>query len=161
MLHPGLLRYAETHLDAMTAEDMVSETLLTIFRKDLPAPGTDAEMRRLRALGYRILAGLISNEYRSRRRRASLTDKLIQHGEFPTTVQSHENDIALRTDVAAALSALTDADREVVLLVQAGLTVEEMATILGCSAQAARKRRTRARARLRQVLLQMKGGSHD
>lgn len=152
MLRPRLLRYAVAQLDPATSEDMVAETLLAIYRKDLAYPRDPGEVRGLYALAFAILAGLIANEYRARRRRTALTEKLVSRLEFPATVPSHEERLTGQWEVVDLLRLIPQADRSVLLLFNAGFTTDEVADILGCSPAAAAKRRTRAKARLQSML---------
>ena len=150
-LQPPLLRYASLHLDAGGADDVVSETFVTLWGKDLPLPSTAVEERQLRALAYQVLTGHIRNEHRSRRRRAATSDRLVQR-PVETSAPDHAREHAEHDAVAHWLGRLSSEDRTAVLLFNAGFDLEETATILGCSYAAAAKRRTRAKARLRAVV---------
>jgi RNA polymerase sigma-70 factor (ECF subfamily) len=90
--------------------------------------------------------------------------RLARHGDLPlldVDAGAAAGDPAPRAELAAlltALSALSDLDREAVLLVSwDGLSTAQAATVLGCSAAALRVRRHRALARLH-ALLEPSGG---
>lgn len=161
MIQPRLMKYATAQFDAATAEDIVSESLLVLYRKQPPLPRTEGEERALRALAFEILYGLIRNEHRAKRRRMALVERLIAHRELPGAAPSHEMAISERSHAAQVLGRLSPDDRDVLLLFNAGFDASEMAQILGCSTEAAAKRRHRARARLREILADAEGVDHD
>jgi putative glutamine amidotransferase len=123
--------------DAETAEDICQETFLRAWTRaprDAPAPVLAAWLRR-------TATNLALDELRRRARRpAGGIDELA----------------SAAPDGAAAREALTGlpvADRAVLALrFQAGLTLRELGGVLGITEDAARKRVTRARARLRTAL---------
>jgi hypothetical protein len=68
-------QYAQRRLgaDPAAAEDVVAETLLTLWRKGLAAPADEAQRRHLRAMAFLVLNGHIRNHLRARRRHQALT----------------------------------------------------------------------------------------
>lgn len=159
VLQPQLLRYARFQLDPAGAEDVVAETLTTLWVKSLPLPATEDEERGLRALAYQVLGGHIRNEYRSRRRRRALSDRVIAQPVTPAGGVS-QNDVDDDAAVHHWLHQLSVDDREIILLFNAGFDTAESARILGCSTAAAAKRRTRARDRLR-AIVERERGRHE
>lgn len=156
-LHPQLLHFASYQLSNYGAEDVVAETMTTLWTKNLPHPADEVAERQLRAFAFTVLTGHIRNELRSRRRRSALwlrsasVEPAARHGRDET--EAIDDIDAIRT----WLDRLPPSDREVVLLFNAGFDVDEMAAILGCTASAAAKRRTRAKARLRSIVEQERG----
>lgn len=156
-LHPQLLRHARYQLDPAGAEDVVAETLTTLWVKSLPVPTSEEEERGLRALAYQVLGGHIRNEYRSRRRRRALSERVIAQPSDSVARGMSADDVDDEAAIHSWLQQLSDDDREVILLFNAGFDLTESARILGCSFAAAAKRRTRARERLRAIVERERG----
>jgi RNA polymerase sigma factor (sigma-70 family) len=120
-------------------EDAVAETFTVAWRRldDVPAD----PLPWLLGVARRVLA----NQHRSARRRQSLVERL--RGAPPEVVIAAEDDP--RADaVRAALAALRERDREILLLVECdGLGREEVAQALGVSRAEVRVRLHRARGR--------------
>lgn len=158
-LQPQLVRHARHHLDADAAEDAAAETLLTLWRKQLDFPADAVAARQLRALAFQVLLGVVRNEHRSRRRRRDLRGAI--HAQV-VVIGEQSLDVAVSSASRSAidhwLGQLPPAERDVMLLVNAGFTVGEVAQVLGCTDAAVAKRRTRAKKRLRELLLQERGG---
>lgn len=157
VLQPQLLRYARYQLDPAGAEDVVAETLTTLWVKSLPLPRSDEEERGLRALAYQVLGGHVRNEYRSRRRRRALADRVIAQSLDGVAKGPSAVDVDEEGSIQHWLQQLSSDDREVILLFNAGFDLAESAQILGCSFAAAAKRRTRARDRLRLIVERERG----
>lgn len=155
-LQPQLVRHARHHLDPDAADDAAAETLLTLWRKHLPFPADAVAMRQLRALSFQILLGVVRNEHRSRRRRRALHAVLQAHAAV-VGERSHDALIS-QTAVDHWLGMLPKAEREVMLLVNAGFAVIEIAQILECTDAAVAKRRTRAKMRLREFVAEDRRG---
>ncbi|WP_300680034.1 sigma-70 family RNA polymerase sigma factor [Nocardioides sp.] len=153
VVQPQLVRFALTQLDRAGAEDAVSNTLLALWRKDLDYPEDAVAERQLQSLAFQVLSGHVSNEYRSRRRRRALLDRLatLREGEL-VAAGDIAGDAAAQAESNQWLGRLSPADRQVITLFNEGFDIEETARILGCSASAASKRRTRARDRLRAIV---------
>jgi len=120
------------------ADDVVAETFLVAWRRldDVP---TDDPLPWL--LG--VARNVARNERRSTRRRDALVLRLPAPRPAPPPDEPAETGL-----VRAALAALDEADRELLLLVAwDGLTPGRAAQVLGCSAGAARVRLHRARRR--------------
>jgi RNA polymerase sigma factor (sigma-70 family) len=152
-MHLPLARYARRVLDGETANDVATETLLTIWSKQLPMPADDDGQRRLRSLCYRICDGHVRNALRAERRRRSLEDLLTVRTSRASLVSPDiAEDVAARERVAAVLAKLSKAEREAVLLFLDGYTPSEIAHKVGCSGPAATMRLARAKENLRKLL---------
>jgi RNA polymerase sigma-70 factor (ECF subfamily) len=126
------------------AEDAVAEIFLIAWRKiDLVPDGDDA-----RAWLYATARRVTANTRRSIRRRDAL-EKRVSREPF-AEVPSPEVRATEEANVLEALTALSELDREVLLLVEwEGLSPSELATVLECAEVTARGRLHRARARFR------------
>ena len=141
--HRRVHAYALRRTDAASAQDAVSETFLTAWRRRDAVPAGD-ELPWLLGVARHVLA----NQARSRRRRDALARVLVdtarRHADAPDAVD-HE--------VLHALAALGEQDREALLLIGwDGLAPAEAAQVLGCSGAAFRARLMRARRRLAAAL---------
>lgn len=153
LLQPQLMRYAIGLLDPVSAEDMVSMTFLTLFRKGVLAkPSSTAGHHGLRRLAYKVLDGFIKNEYRRRKRRDALNERLIAMGEYPDAHPGPDWTVDQRVDLEQLLALLSPEHRQAILLFNAGFSVADCAEIQGCSVTAAAKRRSRARQVLRGIV---------
>lgn len=149
-LFEPLLRYfARRVMPRDDAYDCVSETLLVVWRRRESAPQIDDEFR---AWTYGIARHVLNNHLRSQRRRERLAEKARDsHLEQATPPSSSEP--ASLYAAAAAMKALSDADRELVrLIVWDGLGVGDAGFALGLTPAVARTRYSRARARLRRMI---------
>jgi RNA polymerase sigma-70 factor (ECF subfamily) len=128
--------------DADLAEDLTQETYVKAYealgRLEL---GPEAAARR-RAWLYRIARNTATDHLRRRARLSWLPlDAVRQRGGGDP-----DRKVAAREPVRKALDALTDEQREVLLLFShVGLSGREVADVLGVTPAAARKRRQRAR----------------
>lgn len=127
-------------------DDAVADTFLTAWRRIEEVPEGSEALPWLYAVAYRA----IGHQYRSFGRHRKLREKLsaadIRHMNDPgdLVVMGHESRQVLR-----ALSQLRQSDQEVLRLsVWEELTAPEIATVLGISEAAAKKRATRAKAAL-------------
>jgi len=137
------------------AEDAVAEVFLVAWRRIESVPSGDAARAWLYATARRVIA----NQRRSRRRRDALEDRLMHERVLdasPTAAARSRSSATAATTTAedatvhAALTRLSDRDREVLLLVEwEGLRPAELATVLGCREVTARGRLHRARRRFR------------
>ena len=147
-----LHRYAARRLGAGAADDIVADTFLDAFRQrrryDLTV--TDA-----RPWLYGIAANLIGKHSRSEVR---MLRAYARTGTDPVLIETDDADgrlasAAVRQDLAAALAALTNGDRDVLLMIAwADLSYTEVATALGIPVGTVRSRLHRARARIRAAL---------
>lgn len=140
-----VLRYALRRSAApQDAADVVAETFLVAWRRLGEVPvGGEARLW-LYATARRVLA----NHQRGIKRRTRLAERLRDElrRQLPSQPSSDR-------PVLDALARLTDADRELLMLVgMEGLDPSEAARVLDISAIAARTRLHRARRRLREQL---------
>lgn len=153
LLQPQLMRYAMASLDPETAEDMVSSTFLALFRKGmLVKPSSVAGNHGLRRLAYTILDGCIRNEYRRRKRRDALNERLVAMGEYPDTAPGPELVVSEQASAEQLLALLSAEYRQAILLFNSGFTIADCAAIQDCSVAAAAKRRSRARQMLLDIV---------
>jgi RNA polymerase sigma factor (sigma-70 family) len=138
------LRRAASREDA---EDIVAETFLTAWRRlEQVPPGPGA-----RPWLYGVARNALANQQRSKRRRARLTGLLLAESVLRATHPAEVDTEIARA--AAAFARLGDGDRELLRLAAwEGLDPGEIATVLGCSRNAARIRLHRARRRLAREL---------
>ena len=136
---PDIAMYALRRVDREAAKDVVAETFTVAWRRldDVPAEA----LPWLYGVARRVLA----NQRRSSRRLIALRRKLESDASGGPELCD--------PDLADALRALPDEDREILRLVAwEGLTSAEAGTVLGCTASAARLRLRRARSRLAEAL---------
>jgi RNA polymerase sigma-70 factor, ECF subfamily len=133
-----LQRYLRRRLDPEDASDVLSETLLVIWRrldevpKENPLPWSYGVARRLAA-----------NQRRSRKRHLQLVERMGR--ERPPPASPAHDDPALES----ALQRLSESDRELLRLwAWEQLEPREIATVLGLTVNAATLRLSRARKRL-------------
>lgn len=144
-LMPELLAYFLRRLDDREdAADALAETLFVLWRKEASLP-QDGEGRR--RYSYGVARRVLATARRGSLRRSALADRLRQG--LREEAAPADADLELR----AALAALAERDRELVLLVAwEGFGVAEAGAVLGLRPDAARARYSRARARLRAAL---------
>ncbi len=142
-VYDPLQRYLRRRLDADSVADALSETLLIAWRRldDIPAEGPLPWC-------YGVARRVVANQVRSRRRHAMLITRL--EAERPPVVEPAE---ATDPDLEAALSTLSEGDREILRLwAWEGLDPREIAPILEVSVNAATLRLSRARKKLGSAL---------
>ncbi|MFC7532992.1 RNA polymerase sigma factor [Actinoplanes sp. GCM10030250] len=142
--YQDLLRYALRRTSQPeTAADVVADTFLVAWRRfdDLP-PGNG------RAWLFGVARNVLATQHRSARRSADLAARL-RHELGGAVVTAPEPP----AEISAAFATLNDADQELLRLVAwEGLSAEELAVALDCSANAARIRLHRARNRFAAAL---------
>ena len=145
----GVLGYALRRVsDREDAADVVAETFSVAWRRiaDVPA-GAEA-----RLWLYGVARRTLANQRRGALRRRRLSDRLREHVRASDELAVSEPDERAGA-VAQALRALSEQDREVLLLANwEGLTPTQIATVIGVPAATVRTRLHRARARLRDEL---------
>jgi RNA polymerase sigma-70 factor (ECF subfamily) len=143
------LRRAATREDA---EDLVAETFLAAWRRLEEVPrGGDA-----RPWLYGVARNALANQRRGQRRRGRLWGRL-QTEPSPAAWYGEDDEL---TSVAAAYARLKGTDRELLALAAwEELDAAEIATVLGCSRNAARIRLHRARRRLASELQRTDAGA--
>jgi len=136
--------YACRHVDHHTAQEVVSETFLVAWRRLSEVP--DPSLPWLLV----VARNTVSNHRRTDRRRDALTEKMARIDKLSEVAPSADVSVTDRAEVLAALAALTEAEREALLLTAwDGLSAVEAAGVVGCSAAAMHVRLFRARRRLR------------
>jgi RNA polymerase sigma-70 factor (ECF subfamily) len=165
----ALAKAALTHADTLyrlahhltgpgEAEDLVQET----YARALAAPEQFVAGTNLRAWLCRILRNVYIDGYRRARTNPVRTgfDELDETTEAPATNEPLRGDeqlerlrSAVAEDIEAALRALSEAARTVVLLDLEGFTETEVADVLGCPVGTVKSRLARARAELRERLV--------
>ena len=134
--------YARRRVVASDVEDVVADVMAVAWRRLEDVPDDDQALPWL----YGVARRTIANRRRSQHRRARLLERLGRE----RTVDTPRDD---RPDVIAALERLRPSDREVLRLAAwEQLGPAEIAVVLGCSANAAALRLSRARRRLRAAM---------
>ena len=135
-----LHRYLARRAGPEDAEDVLADAMLILWRRlddvprDTPLPWA-----------YKVAQGCLANARRSQERRLKLVRRL--RDEPPVTPPGE--DPALQV----ALDGLRAVDQEVLRLwAWEGLEAKDIAVVLGCSANAAAVRLSRARSALREAL---------
>jgi RNA polymerase sigma-70 factor (ECF subfamily) len=151
----GLARYL-TGADS-DAEDLVQETYARAFAAERRfQAGTN-----LKAWLFRILRNTFVDQYRRLQHgpidvHATVSDEVAPGGDGAAEV-ARLGAVAPR-DLEAAMMALSDEGRTVVLLDLEGLTESETAAVLGCAVGTVKSRLARARATLRRLLADYQEG---
>ena len=143
----AILGYALRRAGAADAADVVADTFLTAWRRLADVPEGDAARLWLYGIARRVLA----NHRRSERRRERLAGRLR---EAPLAgVPEIAEPATSGGRVAEAFARLRPQDRELLALaVWERLDAGEIASVLGCSRNAARIRLHRARRRFAREL---------
>jgi RNA polymerase sigma-70 factor (ECF subfamily) len=140
--HRRVLAYALRRSDRGSAEDAVSETFLTAWRRRAEMPHDELPW----LLG--VARGVLANQARSRRRRDALARLMIEHA-----TGADGGGIDADHELLRAIAALGPDDREALILVGwDGLRPAEAARAVGCAPATFRVRLLRARRRLRAQL---------
>ena len=127
--------------DPELARDLVQDTFLSAYRAWPPA-----DQSHVSAWLYRIATNHALAYLRRRRLLAWFPFSRLAERLRTPSADGLVEDVVERASVAAALARLDERDRACLLLRAAGFSGEELAGLLGCSAVAARKRISRARA---------------
>lgn len=137
-----LQAFARRRAAAGDADDLVAEVLTTAWRRLDDIPG-DAPLAWLYGVAHRTLA----NQRRSSDRRRRLVDRITVHQRMAPSPSADP------TDVLDALARLREDDRAILRLAAwEELSSAEIAVVLGCTANAAALRLSRARKRLREAM---------
>ena len=139
-----LLAYARRRVDAATADEVVADTFLTAWRRRDDIPDSS---ERLWLFG--VARNVIRNAARSSRRREA-AQRRLRLAHPPDVVDPVASDPDGRvTALRTALGSLSEADREVLMLVAwEELSHAQIGQVLGISANASAIRVHRARKRL-------------
>lgn len=148
--YAALMAYGRRRAPEHDAEDIVAEAFAIAWRR-----WDDAPPGYVRPWLFSIARNLLANHYRSVRRRQRMVLRMMRSKAERTEPSPEAYGVAriLRDDMRHALEALSDPDREVLLLAAwEHLGHAEIAQVLGCAPGTARVRLHRARQRLRAVL---------
>lgn len=138
---PAVKAYVLRRADASSADDVVAEVFVVCWRRFHELPPDPLPW--LLGVARRVL----STQRRAARRRVALTDRLAE------TVSGSDATSGEDCVLAAALARLSDADRELLLLVAwDGLLPVQVAEVLGVKPATVRVRLMRARRRLSHAL---------
>lgn len=146
-------RYLARRLGRQVADDLVGETFLVAFGK---RGGYDRARSDARPWLYGIATNLVRQrqreEVREYRLRATVRPE-PDHDGHADRVAARVTAAAMHRLLAAALAALSDGDRDVLLLIAwESLTYEEAAEALGIPVGTVRSRLNRARRQVRAAL---------
>jgi RNA polymerase sigma-70 factor (ECF subfamily) len=145
-----LLDYFLRRVSQDHAHDLVAEVFLIAWRRRAIAPGEPD----LRPWLFKVARNVLRNHHRGAARRMRLHERLRAHAttDVEQPPEPSDTDAVLRW----ALTRLREPDREILRLTAwEGCSTDELATVLGCSANAAAVRLHRARRRLRKVLAEV------
>jgi RNA polymerase sigma-70 factor, ECF subfamily len=146
-VHEPLVRYARRRADPSTADEVVADALMVLWRRldDVPV---DAEL----AWAYGVARRCLANARRAGGRRLRLVKKAIEAAEVEAGVTGAGSDSDPELD--AALARLDPPDREVLRLwAWEQLEAREIAEVLDITANAASIRLHRAKQRLKDLLM--------
>ena len=145
----NVLHYFLRRVDvADDAADLLGETLLVVWRGRHRIPNDPVEARMWL---FGVARKVLSTQRRGRVRRVALADRLRDD----LAVRAGASAVAVGEDVRAAVRTLPVVDREIIGLVYwEGFSLQQAATILGMRPATVRSRHARARARLRDALLE-------
>ena len=146
-----LWRFARRRVgSADDADDVVAETFAVAWRRRHRVPG--GEDARLWLFG--VARHVVANHRRAERRRHRLHLRLRSlRVDAAVTATATAADAEAPPGLRAAFAALSDAEREVVIMRHWDhLAVHEIATLLGCTPNAVSLRLHKARRRLAQLL---------
>lgn len=139
--------YCLRRLPASDAADAVAEVFTVVWRRL-----ADIEPERARGWLFGVARGVVSNQWRSNRRRGRLHLRLVSTHHRPTD-QGEDANVHGDDRVTSALARLSNRDKELLRLVAwEGLTPLEISDALGVSVAAVHQRLHRARSRLAQKL---------
>lgn len=147
--YDAIARYCLRRLPREDANDAAAQVFVVAWRKIEKMPDGPGALPWL----YRIAHFEVSTIRRTGRRATALRARLT--GLAPTYAQSPDGVVVRRAEheaVIRALAKLSPSDRDIILLRSyEELSTKQIAVVLGCSPEAAKKRLTRALRRLRKT----------
>ena len=162
LLHDDVRRYAMRRVDPATADEVIVDTFIVVWRKGVPPVGdAGGGVPRAWVLGVarRVLANARRSSACRERNEWEAVAQMVHAGS--TSAADPAGEVAERRDGVEAFRRLRLADQEILRLVAwEGLGVSELAAVLGCSPKAASVRLTRARRRL-ETLLEGRAASEE
>ena len=145
-VYDPLQRYLRRRANATDAEDALSETMLTLWRRLDDAPTSDAL-----PWCYGVARRVLANQRRGRDRNLRLLRR-IEAEPGPRFI-TDPADAGPDPELSAALASVSPADQEILRLwAWEQLEPRELGPVLGLSVNAATIRLSRARARLAKAL---------
>ena len=140
---PRVLAYALRHVDPDSAQDVLSETFLTAWRRLADVPNQPLPWLLV------VARNTIANVRRSSARQARLVTELERLQQVAEPAAAADVPLTQREAVLARLAELTPREREALLLVTwDGLSPKQASTVADCSLPAFHVRLFRARQRL-------------
>jgi RNA polymerase sigma-70 factor, ECF subfamily len=149
-VYEPLQRYLRRRTDPATAEDVLAETLTTVWRRLDQVPDEPLDL----PWCYSVARHTLANARRSGARRLRLVERASESGHLAMTAVGADASIdELDPELDAALDQLGDDDREVLRLwAWEQLEAREIAEVLDISPNAASIRLHRAKGHLRDLL---------
>jgi RNA polymerase sigma-70 factor (ECF subfamily) len=145
----AVFRYCRRRVtDTETAADLTSQIFIKVITA-LPAYTARPNRSSFRSWLFTITRNHVIDAARTRRPASPLATDVVTSGR---SVEEHGIDADIRQRLDSALASLTEAQRQVVELRLAGLTIPEIAQVLGMREAAAKSLQFRAFTRLRQLL---------
>ncbi len=152
--HDAVRRYVVRRQSSALVDEAIAETFLVAWRRLDEVP--DRMLPWLLGVARRVLA----DQRRAVRRRRSLSERLHLVAQADGVTRDWEPPGGLTPELAAALAALTEHEREALLLVAWDeLSAADAARVAGCSVAAFRVRLHRARQRVADRLEVEQAGS--
>lgn len=147
----AVYRYCLRRLGRSDGEDAAADVFAIAWRRLDQVPAAEATRAWLLGVAYRV----VGNHYRSRRRRAQLSDRLLTERQVPDDPES-SGDVEIEL-LHRALESLRKGDRELLRMSSwDGLSNGEIAAVIGIKENAIDQRLFRARSRLRNRLDHLK-----
>lgn len=135
-------RYCMRRLGPADGEDAAAEVFAIAWRRLDRVPTDEATRAWLLAVAFRV----VGNQYRSRRRRNRLSERLTSEASAGSNPIDNEARLVQET-----LNSLSKDDREILRMAAwDGLTRTEIATVIGIKENAVDQRLFRARARFKE-----------
>ena len=144
-----ILRYCLRRLAPAEANDAAAETFAVTWRRIDDLPQAEEQILWMYGVARNVVRNMQRGARRTTRLRAKLDGLAVPHSpDVASVVVANEED----RELVLALRTLSDDDQEILRLrAYEELSSMQIATILGCSEPAARKRVSRALARLRKA----------
>ena len=143
-LQPYVRAYVARRLQPHLVDDVVAEVFATTWRHMEDVPESPLPWL------YGVARNKVGNRDRTERRRQALQDKVETLRVVATSRPDIDVSSAERAQVDHALDAVSEADRELILLLEwEGLSMAQAAEVLDISKQAVGVRAYRARKRFR------------
>ena len=139
--------YAVSRAGRQLAEEIVSEVFLIAWRRlaDVPKPALPWLLA--------VARNVVIDQFRAAARRQSVAELQAWAAEARDSSADVADQVAERFAVIAALATLSEADRELLMLVAwQGLPPRQAARVVGCSTAALSVRLHRARRRLEHAM---------